>query len=360
MSPPRRDRDEILQRVDLELLADQLLGARQGRGRMWRCPNPGHEQTGRTPPLSVFTGRTGIQRWKCHGCGDGGTAIDLAIRTGTVDGVAEALHFLSGEDRRSLAPVLQRSRPPERPKRAEPRPGMREGLEAYTAGCVEHLHSRAGRPVLAWLAEQRAIPLDVIIESRIGADPGPRYVARPDGVPRVFPAVTFPVLDPDDGTVTYTLSRHLRPVDSRWWNTAQRAAPNPCLAFYGPPGSGAIIVTEGPMDALSARAAGYRAAAVLGAGNVDASIADRLTAIRRRLLLAFDNDSEGHAANDRLAGLLHERGARWSCLDVPGHLADLNAWHATCRARWPAVVRASDHLGSIGLSRGAPSTPSIT
>lgn len=82
MSLQRRDRDDILRRVDLEALADQLLGVRQGRSRMWRCPNPGHEQTGRTPPLSVFVGRNGIQRWKCHGCGDSGTAIDLTIRTG--------------------------------------------------------------------------------------------------------------------------------------------------------------------------------------------------------------------------------------------------------------------------------------
>jgi hypothetical protein len=78
--------------------------------------------------------------------------------------------------------------------------------------------------VWAWLTEQRAIPPEVIASAGLGADPGPRYLARPDGVPRVFPAVVFPVHH--NGQVIYTLSRHLRPVVSRWWNTAERVAPN--------------------------------------------------------------------------------------------------------------------------------------
>lgn len=332
---PLRDRDAILRRVDLETLADQLLGTRPGRSRMWRCPNPGHEQTGRTPPLSVFVGRTGIQRWKCHGCGDGGTAIDLAIRTGTVDGVAEALDFLSGDHHSVPMPSAPASPPPR--TAADIDPAVREGLEAYTAACVEHLQSPAGKPVLAWLTEQRAIPLDVIIEARLGADPGPRQLDRPDGVPRVFPAVTFPVID-RDGEVIYTLSRHLQPSASRWWNTAERAAPNPRLAFYGPPGAGPIVVTEGPIDALSARAAGYRAAAVLGAGNVDATVADRLTTEHRRLLLAFDNDKEGQRATSHLATLLDERGITWSQLRIPDCHEDLNAWHTACRTSWRVIA----------------------
>lgn len=63
----RHDRDAILARVDLEALADELLGPRLRPAiRMWPCPNPDHHQTGRTPPLSVFTGHNGYQRWHCH------------------------------------------------------------------------------------------------------------------------------------------------------------------------------------------------------------------------------------------------------------------------------------------------------
>lgn len=59
------DRDALLSAVDLAQLADDLLGPRSGSARtpMWRCPNPGHAQTGRTPPLSVFASHRGEQRW---------------------------------------------------------------------------------------------------------------------------------------------------------------------------------------------------------------------------------------------------------------------------------------------------------
>ena len=212
--------------------------------------------------------------------------------------------------------------------------------------------------MLAWLTERRAIALNVIIEARVGADPGPRHLDRPDGLPRVFPAVMFPVLDAD-GRVIYTLSRHLRPAASRWWNTAERAAPNPRLAFYGPPRPGPIIVTEGPIDALSARAAGYRATAVLGAGNVDATIADRLTAERRRLVLAFDNDPEGQAATDRLVDLLDEREARWCSAAIPDQYNDLNAWHVVCQNRWRDIMHTNTRLGSVANSPPTASSATI-
>jgi hypothetical protein len=320
-------------------------------------PNPGHDQTGRTPPLSVFAGRNGIQRWKCHGCGDSGTAIDLALRTGNADGVADALDFLSGDDRRTFAPIPSRSRPPHTV--GDISPATRAGLEAYTAGCVEHLHRRAGRPVLAWLTERRAIPLDVIAEARLGADPAVVTWIAPMASPACSPPSPSQSSTLTAGSHTYTLSRHVRPVASRWWNTAERAAPNPHLAFYGPPGSGPIIVTEGPMDALSARAAGYRAAAVLGAGSVDATIADRLAAERRRLLLAFDNDPEGKAATTRLAELLDERGARWSRLAISDRHNDLNAWHLVCRHRWPDIMRTSGRLSPPAECGQLPTPPSV-
>ena len=95
------DRDALLAAVDLRALADDLLGHRSGTGRspMWPCPNDQHAQSGRTPPVSIFTSRRGEQRWRCHGCGDGGTAIDLvlAARGGTPrDAMWLAIHSLSG------------------------------------------------------------------------------------------------------------------------------------------------------------------------------------------------------------------------------------------------------------------------
>ena len=78
------DRNEVLGRTDLGELADQLVGPHKGRGASatWPCPDPGHgEQTGKTPPVSVFRTSYGDERWRCHSCGAGGTAIDLVMTT---------------------------------------------------------------------------------------------------------------------------------------------------------------------------------------------------------------------------------------------------------------------------------------
>jgi putative DNA primase/helicase len=174
----------------------------------------------------------------------------------------------------------------------------------------------------------------------------------------VFPAVVFPIRR--DGHVVYTVSRHLRPVGSRWWNSAERLAPNPRLALYQPPGSpvGGLVVTEGPLDALSALAAGYRAAAILGAGTVTPTIADQLAATDQRLVLALDNDPEGRRAQQRLGALLTERGADWSALPIPGHHGDLNAWHAANRDRWASVLGCCDRLATVP-SAGHMPPPSV-
>jgi DNA primase len=361
----RHDRDAILARVDLEALADELLGRRPRPFiRMWPCPNPDHPQTGKTPPLSVFAARSGHQRWHCHGCGDGGTAIDLLLATRHAHDVRDALDRLAHRTgltpepppdgrRGSLRPVPVARSAPKPPRSVDPQ--VVDQLDEYAVACAEHLRSPAGRAVLAWLTERRAIPPDVIDAAGLGADPGPRHLPRPDGVPRVFPAVVFPVRQ--DGHVVYTVSRHLRPVASRWWNTAERVAPNPRLAFYQPPGypaGGGVVVTEGPLDALSALAAGYQAAAILGAGTITPAIADQLALTGHRLLLALDNDPEGRRAHDRLARLLTERSARWSALPIPAHHGDLNVWHTTVRDRWTSVMRTCDRLSSTIDDVGTP------
>jgi hypothetical protein len=43
------------------------------RRRMAVCPL--HED--RTPSLSLYRGKDGRERWKCHGCDRGGDALDL-------------------------------------------------------------------------------------------------------------------------------------------------------------------------------------------------------------------------------------------------------------------------------------------
>lgn len=101
------DRDALLDRVSLEAVLEQVVGP--GRHRMWPCPSPTHAQTGRTPPVSVTDDRL----WRCHGCGIGGTAVDvLVVAFGVSVGEAfERLRNAAGLERRPEPPRPARKRP---------------------------------------------------------------------------------------------------------------------------------------------------------------------------------------------------------------------------------------------------------
>lgn len=270
------DRDEVLARTDLSALADELLGPHRGRGRSatWPCPDPGHgAQTGRTPPVSVFVPPGGRERWRCHACGAGGTAADLVMATQGV-GFSEAIAMLArrvglgadpGDMRPLRAPAVERRPPPEATVPVD--------VEAHVARCEALLWSPAGAPMRRWLAG-RGLGEGVLRANRVGADPGPRALSRPAGLPRSGPAVILPVLDAD-GVAVYLQARYLHPPGGRKYDNpaAALAGPSPRLAdvrLIGPPAEVAtVLVCEGLPDALVAAQAGHRATALLGAGLPD-------------------------------------------------------------------------------------------
>lgn len=347
----RYDRDEVLTRTDLAQLADRLLAPQHPHTKSWPCPNPNHAQTGRTPPVSIFTGNHGVQRWHCHGCGTGGTAIDLVIETRQARNFREALEWLA--HRAHVTPTSVHPPRPSRPVASSPPPAgpdaaTRRALTSYANGCVNHLHSPEGLDVRHWLTETRAIPHLLVDHFGLGADPGFWQLPRPRGIPVVSPAAVFPVRR-RDGEVIFTLSRVLRPVGHlpRWLNTANSIAPNPRLAILQPPGpprAGPVIVTEGMLDALSAVTAARPAAALLGTGVIDDHVADRLAKLRRPVLLATDNDTAGRNASDRLSALLSARGVAHDVLAIPERHKDLNDWHAANPNRWPTILTAAIKL----------------
>ena len=67
------DIDAILARTDLEALADELIGGRKGAGKTakWPSPVPGQQGTGQSPPMGLFIGKDGTQRWKDFSTGEG-------------------------------------------------------------------------------------------------------------------------------------------------------------------------------------------------------------------------------------------------------------------------------------------------
>ncbi len=133
------------------------------------------------------------------------------------------------------------------------------------------------------------------------------------------------------------LLRSVRPLPGRprYLNAASRLALNPRLALYEPAVASrpCVVVTEGVIDALSANAAGFRSAAVLGAALVggtsergDSVAARRLARLDSTLILAFDADDAGTRAATLLHSQLHKRGMRTALIHVPPDVNDLNGW----------------------------------
>ena len=342
------DRDALLAAVDLRQLADQLLGPHAGTARSptWRCPNPHHSQTGRTPPVSVFTSRRGEQRWRCHGCGEGGTAIDLVLhaRGGSI---REALGYLAvkvghndigadGHPRaRRPAPV------------ARQRLGCRDsaGLQRYVDECATRLWQPSGRAIRRWLTDTRGIPADVLQANQIGADLGPQAQPRPDGMPKATGAV-LPAIS--RGRAVYAQIRvpYPRGDGPRYLNPTADLAANPRLARVRPANCQRqeVIVTEGTIDALSAAAGGYRSVALLSATYGDEAVALALAGLPRPLVLALDADDAGRAGNERLAALLEARQRPPAILDLgAGDMNDAmrhaSDWPAQLESKVDTVVR---------------------
>lgn len=158
-----RRRDEILAATDLATELERVVGPARGQGRSarWHCPSTAHgPQTGRTPPVTVFAGRDEFERWKCHACGAGGTAIDLvlAARGGTV---AEALDYLATGSTAEVVwrPTEQRSRVPAGPS------ATTDDLERWVAACEERLWTPAGGSARRWL-EARGLKEPVLRANR--------------------------------------------------------------------------------------------------------------------------------------------------------------------------------------------------
>ncbi|MCU0267301.1 MAG: toprim domain-containing protein [Acidimicrobiales bacterium] len=351
------DRDALIAAVDLPALADELLGPHTGTARapMWRCPEPQHAQTGRTPPVSIFTSGRGEQRWRCHGCGAGGTAIDLVMVFCRTD-LRDALEFLARRvGQEPQAPGWSpRPRPRHSPLAAVGVPvGCRDqaGLDRYVEECAHRLFSPAGQHLLRWLTDERGLPPPVLEANRVGADLGPGRQDRPDGMPRAS-GVVLPVLV--DGHAVYAQIRvpHPRPDRPRYLNPRAGLAPNPRLARVRPVEQKrqAIIITEGAIDALSAASAGFRAVAVLSAAYPDRLVAHELSRLPDPLVIAFDQDDAGRAAAGRLTALLdahqrHPANLVLSAGDVNEALVRSSNWTKELELRVNAA------LGQFGASR---------
>lgn len=353
----RYDRDNLLARTDLAALADDLLGWHLGHGRnaRWPSPVPDHPQTGRTPPMSIFTDRRGVERWTCFATGTGGTAIDL-VTVATGRRVAEAMAWLA--DRVQLQPET-RDRVPPRPRPGPaPEPPVvppSDALRTYVDSCARILWQPAGERIRRWLIDERRLDPDVLRLNRVGADPGPGRLPRPTGLPRQGPAAVFPALD-DAAQPVYLQARYLHPPTGRgkYDNPTSAHGSNSRLAMVEPacPNDGPTIVAEGVPDALTAAGVGYRAIAVLGAALPDRRVAERIAKRAGLLVLAFDADQAGRTGSGRLRDLLAHAG-RTDVIDIVPPVADINTWAIDRGAgAFTLQLRMAIGLAASGRGRG--------
>jgi hypothetical protein len=367
----RYDRDEILARTDLPSLCEETLGPPKGRGRSatWPCPAPRHgPQTGKSPPVTVFTSRYGEQRWRCHACGAGGTAIDLVMVTQGLD-FREAIEVLARRTGVSAStnPSELRRADIDRPKPLEPGQ-VRPELEQYVDACESWLWSPRGMPMRRWL-RARGFDEPIMRANRLGADPGPAQLERAKGLPRAGAAIVLPVLGPDDRPV-YLQARYLRPNGRRYDNPASDlVGSSPRFAEARVPQArrdDLIVVCEGMPDALTAAQVGYRAVGVLGAALPDDHLCHRLLSRypSERLVVAFDQDDSGKAGAERLVSLLSDAGAadRVSRLDVPQRWGDLNGWLQGAWRSFDTDLAAglSSALGGLDAATPTVGVPDMT
>jgi DNA primase len=367
---PLVDREEILARIDLEELATDVCGQPRGGGRSarWHCPSPGHPD--RNPSMGIYTARTGVPRWKCHACGEGGTAIDL-LMISTSDSAGDVIRALA---RRAGITVDDSHRAP-RP-RARPRPAPTSpvpiALEPHPA--VEELVDKAARLLWGTVGDyarrhlrRRGLSDEVLRANRVGFDPGPGMLPRPEGLPASGPGVVFPVLHPITGAAVYYQLRSLSPrtaSDVKYLPPRAEIAPNPRLAAVRglgePAAPGLLVICEGFPDALTAVQAGLPALAVLGVGHAGrdnaAALAEQISIQhpRRAYAVCFDNDDRAREPAIRLAGHLARTGATVARLLPPRARKDLNEWW---QADPEAVTR--ELTGAVKLLLPQPSVAAV-
>lgn len=348
----RYERDEVLTRTDLTALADELCGESRGRGAgaKWHCPNPDHPDA--HPSMTVFMGQRGFHRWKCHSCGDGGTAIDLWMTVRRCD-VRQAIEDLGD---RACAPRATEpwSPSPKRADRASPvvtaAPTSGQAIvvpepvtskvdpcvEQYVATAAQLLWEPRGESARSWL-HGRGLTDEILRANRVGYDPGRDVFSRPRGLPRRKhgAGVVYPVLD-TDGTAVYFQLRYFDPLAAgrdKYDNPWSGLASNPHVAVLRVPApdlalADVVIVSEGIPDGLVVAQVGAPVVAVIGSGNHGPGVASRIHRAfpSGRLVIPWDSDRGGRKGGCILGAQLVELGRDVLLSAPPEEHNDIGNW----------------------------------
>jgi len=134
--------EEALERLGPPQDVYERYGGLVRRGRIARCILPGHEND-RTPSMSFYEGKDGKWRWHCHGCQQGGDAIDLARALG------ERVELKSDRPARSKPKRRKLTGPEQELARALARRGSFP-FEFEAAKTLARVHRRAAQQEIIW------------------------------------------------------------------------------------------------------------------------------------------------------------------------------------------------------------------
>ncbi len=333
MSIPPRFLDEIRSRVSVsEIVGRTVKLTKMGREHKGCCPFH-HEKT------PSFTVNDDKQFYHCFGCGAHGDVINFLQQNSNLSFV-EAVEILAAQ-----AGLQVPKSTPQEVERSKKAKDLYELMESATQFMQDQLKNPAHHEVLEY-AQTRGLKGKVLEEFRIGYAPADRQALRKHlitqgftdkdmmeagvikpstkgGEPYAFfnDRLIFPVTDPRGRVIAFggrALPEHMRPPNQsnfkppKYINSGDTALFDKGRALYAmaqarqASGEGKpIIVTEGYMDVIACRTAGFRGAvAPMGTALTEEQIVLiwKIIAEHEKMpILCFDGDNAGRKAAARAA-----------------------------------------------------------
>jgi hypothetical protein len=240
------DRRVLLAAVNLGELLVELTGI-EARGQLYPCPSSEHDQTGKSPPVSLSS-NDGYEFWRCHGCGAGGTAIDaLAVRGWSLAGAFEELRRRTGRKARGEGDTN-----PSNPR-----------AHVHTSGCTVEDYAQAKRLPVAFLRELGITDYkDARFEGRVLRIP---YKDPQGAQPRAV-RLRISLEKGEDGDDRFLWKKGSKPCLYGLWRLDPEACARVHLRLVGGDPSPHMVLVEGESDCKTLWHHGIPALGLPGAG----------------------------------------------------------------------------------------------